>query len=235
MGTRVQIESWYRAVHSNRKVVAMSRGYAGGARSRGQPAGVDRPRPSAPKSKVVGPGAQYHADPAAPSWGTPASSGARRLDRGRNSISWGPVPGDRVLEIGGGAGQCARWLHRAERGSGGVDRPVPAGCSTWAPDRPAPQHTLAMAQCDAAAPPGYADEALTVMSRPYGGPFVADSATVMTGSPIASCARRNLRASPPPTRSAGPSRMCPVGTDSPPMLPDQQTEPLMSKASMTAR
>ena len=92
----------------------------------------------------------------------------------------GTRAGDRVLEIGGGAGQCARWL-QAERGVQVVSTDLSRGMLDVGAEidrrRGIP---LAMAQCDAAVLP-FADESFDHVFTSYGAvPFVAASAAVMT-------------------------------------------------------
>jgi SAM-dependent methyltransferase len=90
----------------------------------------------------------------------------------------GPVAGRRVLEIGCGAGQCARWLARAGAAVVGLDlseaqlrhaRELDARTGTVVP----------VVAADAADLP-FADAAFDLACSAYGAvPFVADSARVM--------------------------------------------------------
>lgn len=96
------------------------------------------------------------------------------------SVVLGARRGDRILEIGGGAGQCARWL-RAERGVEVVTTDLSGGMLKVGReiDR---RHgiALAMAQCDGSVLP-FADSSFDTVFTAYGVvPFVADSARVMS-------------------------------------------------------
>ena len=90
-------------------------------------------------------------------------------------------PEHRVLEIGGGAGQCARWLRRT------------VGCTVVSTDLSigmlrtgaaidvgvTPAHRVPLAQCDALALP-FGEGAFDRVFTAYGAvPFVADSATLV--------------------------------------------------------
>lgn len=93
----------------------------------------------------------------------------------------GEVSGKRVLEIGAGAGQCARWV--AGRGGQVVATDLSAGMvrqgvdlnrTVTPPARPVP-----FAQCDAVALP-FGDATFDLTFTAYGAvPFVADSAALM--------------------------------------------------------
>ncbi|MDP9431682.1 MAG: class I SAM-dependent methyltransferase [Actinomycetota bacterium] len=91
----------------------------------------------------------------------------------------GEVAGRRVLEVGCGAAQCARWLRR--RGADVVALDLSAGmlAEACAIDRRTGVR-LALVQGDATALP-FADGTFDLACSAYGGvPFVADSAAVMS-------------------------------------------------------
>lgn len=93
----------------------------------------------------------------------------------------GDLRGAQVLEIGAGAGQCARWVAgqgaqvvATDLSAGMLRQGVDLNLRVMPPARPVP-----LAQCDALALP-FADAAFDVVFTAYGAvPFVADTATVM--------------------------------------------------------
>ncbi len=90
----------------------------------------------------------------------------------------GPVAGRRVLEIGCGAGQCARWLRRSGAAAVGLD--LSAGQLRASRALDARSGTVVpVVLADAAALP-FGDAAFDLACSAYGAvPFVADSARVM--------------------------------------------------------
>ena len=94
----------------------------------------------------------------------------------------GDVAGRRVLEIGAGAGQCARWV-AAPGAPGGRLRPVARACCERGPTINAtvadPRRAVPLVQCDARRPP-LRRRGLRPVFTAYGAvPFVADSARLM--------------------------------------------------------
>jgi SAM-dependent methyltransferase len=92
----------------------------------------------------------------------------------------GDVSGRRVLEVGAGAAQCARWLLAA--GAEPVALDISAAMLRRGQDLGAASGLdLPMVQADAAALP-FRDGSFDLACSAYGGvPFVADSAAVMRG------------------------------------------------------
>lgn len=91
----------------------------------------------------------------------------------------GDLAGRRVLEIGAGAGQCARWV--AAAGASVVATDLSAGMVRKGLDlnRQAPERSVPFAQCDAVDLP-FADASFDVVFTAYGAvPFVADTARLM--------------------------------------------------------
>jgi SAM-dependent methyltransferase len=91
----------------------------------------------------------------------------------------GDVEGRRVLEIGAGAGQCARWV--AAAGAQVVATDLSSGMVRQGLDlnRKAPQRGVPFAQCDAVELP-FADGSFDTVFTAYGAiPFVADTARLM--------------------------------------------------------
>ena len=93
----------------------------------------------------------------------------------------GEVAGRRVLEIGAGAGQCARWVAAAggqvvatDLSAGMVRKGLDLNQTLTPPARPVP-----FAQCDAVALP-FGDASFDTVFTAYGAvPFVADTALLM--------------------------------------------------------
>lgn len=91
----------------------------------------------------------------------------------------GDVQGRRVLEIGAGAGQCARWV--AAAGGQVVATDLSAGMVRQGLDlnRKAPEAGVPFAQCDAVALP-FAEASFDIVFTAYGAvPFVADTSLLM--------------------------------------------------------
>lgn len=92
----------------------------------------------------------------------------------------GEVSGRQVLEIGAGAGQCARWV--AAAGGTVVATDLSAGMVRQGLDlnqRSTPSRAVPFAQCDAVALP-FADASFDLVFTSYGAvPFVADTARLM--------------------------------------------------------
>lgn len=86
----------------------------------------------------------------------------------------------RVLEIGGGAGQCARWIRRTQTRVEIVSTDLSGGMvSVGREINERHGIPLPLAQCDAVRLP-FADQAFDVVFTAYGAvPFVADSAGLM--------------------------------------------------------
>ena len=91
----------------------------------------------------------------------------------------GDLEGRRVLEIGAGAGQCARWV--ATAGAQVVATDLSAGMVRKGLDlnRQARERSVPFAQCDAVDLP-FADASFDVLFTAYGAvPFVADTSRLM--------------------------------------------------------
>lgn len=93
----------------------------------------------------------------------------------------GPVDGRRVLEIGAGAGQCARWL--AGRGAKVVATDLSAGMVRQGLDLnlrvTPPAVAVPFVQCDAVALP-FEDQTFDLTFTAYGAvPFIADTSRLM--------------------------------------------------------
>jgi SAM-dependent methyltransferase len=93
----------------------------------------------------------------------------------------GDVAGRSLLEVGAGAGQCARWL--AGQGAEVVATDLSAGMLRTGRDlnrqAPGPELAVPLLQCDATALP-FADESFEGVFTAYGAvPFVADSALLL--------------------------------------------------------
>ena len=90
----------------------------------------------------------------------------------------GPVDGLRLLEIGAGGGQCARWVR--SRGGRVVATDLSAGMlQTGARLNRSSPYAVPLAQCDALALP-FGDGVFDTVFTAYGAvPFVADSALLM--------------------------------------------------------
>jgi SAM-dependent methyltransferase len=92
----------------------------------------------------------------------------------------GPVAGRRVLEIGAGAGQCARWLAAQGAEAVALDISDAQLRQARAIDRRRDAPPVPLVQADAAHLP-VADASVDLACSAYGGvPFVADSAAVMS-------------------------------------------------------
>lgn len=111
---------------------------------------------------------------------------------GDDGFVWGPEgwteaeldllearPGQRILEIGGGAGQCGRWV-AGERGANVVSSDLSLGMLEVGREIDARRGTpLPLVQCDATRLP-FADASFDTVFTSYGAvPFVADSAGLM--------------------------------------------------------
>lgn len=90
----------------------------------------------------------------------------------------GPVRGRRLLEVGAGGGQCARWVR--SRGAQVVATDLSAGMlATGLRLNALSRHAVPLAQCDALALP-FADGCFDAVFTAYGAvPFVGDSALLM--------------------------------------------------------
>lgn len=91
----------------------------------------------------------------------------------------GATPGQRILEIGGGAGQCGRWL-ASERGATVVCSDLSLGMlEVGRQIEESHGIRLPLVQCDATRLP-FADESFDTVFTSYGAvPFVADSAGLL--------------------------------------------------------
>ena len=137
------------------------------------------------------------------------SSGARRgSTRPRRACS-GRSPGRRVLEVGAGAAQCARWL------VGRAPAPSPSTCppASWRRRRwrtRGPALRVPAVQADAAALP-FGAGSFDLAAPAYGAlPFVADPGPCTARWP-GCCGRAAAGCSRCRTRSAGPSRTSRAG------------------------
>ncbi|WP_427385593.1 class I SAM-dependent methyltransferase [Janibacter sp. G56] len=91
----------------------------------------------------------------------------------------GDLRGKVVLEIGGGAGQCSRWVR--SRGAHAVATDLSGRMLATGAEINArrPEDAVPLAQCDAVALP-FADECVDIVFTAYGAlPFVADSAGLL--------------------------------------------------------
>ena len=142
-----------------------------------------------------------------PSSATPTSSGGRRAGARTSCGLLGDAAGRRVLEIGAGAGQCARWVAAAgaqvvatDLSAGMVRQGLDLNRKVTDPARPVP-----FAQCDAVELP-FAEAQLRhrvhgLRRRPLRRRHGPADARGGPGAPP----RAAGSSSRPPTRSAGPS------------------------------